>query len=281
MKVLITGVAGFIGSHLADYLIDTHGWDVIGIDNFLTGSSENINPKVNFYSSDLRVAEDLDELFRGVDYVFHLAAIARTPWTIEDPVLAVQTNIVGTTRVLEGARKAGVKKVIFASSNIIYAEHTPYYVTKLAGEKMMRVYNELHGLPTISLRFSNVYGSRRQSEKGPSINVLAALAKSKRERGYIHITGDGEQSRDFTHVLDIVEGIYLAAVKAVSGDEIDLCTGRNITMNQVAKMFDCPVVYVADRLGDEKHINQTTGKAKELLGFEAKRRLEDNIDIYL
>jgi len=283
MKVLITGMAGFIGSHLADYLIE-QGHEVYGFDNYLTGSKENVNPKAHCGEVDVTKFKHVLAFMQNVkpDVVFHLAAIARTLWCIEDPFLAHETNATGTLNVLEAARRVGtVKKVVSASSNIVYAENTPYWATKLMGEHYCRVYNNLYGLPTVSLRFSNIYGSLRQSEKGPAINVLASLRKTKREKGYLEITGDGEQSRDFTHVLDLVEAIYLSAVKDVSGTELDICTGKNYTMNEVAKYFKCEVKYVPDRPGDIKHIVQDPSRVKELLGWEAKRKLEDNISIYV
>src|SRR5260221_305157 len=156
-NVLITGVAGFIGSHLADYLID-QGYTVYGIDNFLTGDKLNINPKIKFKEIDIRDREKLNQFFKKlgkIEYLFHLAAIARTSWTIDDPTLANDINITGTLNVLIDAKEIKVKKVIFASSNIIYAKQTPYWVTKKTGEMYMQTFERLYNLPTISLRFSN------------------------------------------------------------------------------------------------------------------------------
>jgi UDP-glucose 4-epimerase len=280
-KALVTGVAGFIGSHLADSLID-HGWRVFGIDNLLTGDKRNINSNVNFKFVDIRKKDSLNYYIKSVkpDYIFHLAAIARTPWTIDDPILCHETNISGTLNVLMAARDSKVKKVVFASSNIVYAEYTPYLVSKITGELYMRTFDKIYDLQTISLRFSNAYGSLRQSEKGPSINCIASLRQSKRENGYIWITGDGKQSRDFTHVLDIAQACELAANSNVHGKEIDICTGINHTMNNIAKYFNCKIKFVKERIGDVKHIKQDPKRAKKLFGFEAKRRLEDNIHVY-
>lgn len=278
----ITGVAGFIGSHLADYLID-QGWQVWGVDNFLTGDKNNIHPKVKFKNIDIRKKNQLTAFLKIAKpkYIFHMAAIARTLWTIDDPMLCHETNITGTLNALMAAKEAGVKKIVFASSNIVYAEYTPYLVSKITGELYMRSFDKIYELPTVSLRFSNAYGSLRQSEKGPAINCIASLRQSKRENGYVWITGDGKQSRDFTHVLDIARACLLAAESSVHGKEIDICTGKNFTMNQIAKYFHCPIQYVPDRPGDVKHIVQDPKLAKRLLGFAAKRRLEDNIQVYL
>lgn len=281
-KALITGVAGFIGSHLADYLID-QGWQVFGVDNFLTGDKKNINPKVRFKRVDIRKKDKLTEFVKNSkpDIVFHLAAIARTLWTVDDPMLCHKTNVTGTLNVLLTSREAKVRKVVFASSNIVYAGYTPYFVSKKTGELYMRTFDKIYGLPTVSLRFSNAYGSLRQSEKGPAINCIASLRQSKRQNGYVWITGDGEQSRDFTHVLDIANACLLAAEAKISGDEIDICTGRNFTMNKIAGFFNCKIKYVPDRVGDSKHIVQDPKPAKIKLKFQAKRRLEDNIQVYL
>lgn len=281
-KAFITGVGGFIGSHLADHLLDK-GWEVFGVDNFLTGSKKNIDPRVKYEIVDIRKKDKLAAYMKKVrpDYVFHLAAIARTPWTIDDPILCNETNITGTLNVLMIARDLKVKKVIYASSNIVYAAETPYKVSKLAGEGYMRAFNDLFDLPTISLRFSNAYGSLRQSEQGPSINCIASLRKSMNDKGYIWITGDGEQSRDFTHVLDLAEGLRLAAESKVRCIEIDLCTGINTTMNKIASYFKCKVKHIEERPGDIKHIRQDPNSAKKMLSFVAKRRVEDNIQVYL
>jgi len=282
-KAFITGVAGFIGSHLADYLLD-QGWEVHGMDNLLTGDRANINPKVIYHEGDIINKYELDYFVKNageIDCLFHLAAIARTLWTVDEPLLANEINITGTLNVLLAAKEAKVKKVVYASSNIVYAEDTPYRVTKLAGEGYMRAFDKLFDLPTLSLRFSNAYGSLRQSEKGPAINCIASLRKSKRENGYVWITGDGEQSRDFTHVLDIAEACFLAAQSPLRGTEVDICTGKNTTMNTIAKYFQCPIEYVPDRPGDVKHITQDPSRAEVLLGFTARRALEYNIQVYL
>lgn len=280
---MVTGVAGFIGSHLADYLIEK-GYEVYGIDNFLTGDKSNINSGVNFSQIDIRNHIKLNQYFKklgSLDYVFHLAAIARTPWTITDPILANEINITGTLNLLMASKNIHVKKVIFASSNIVYAKNTPYWVTKLAGEMYMRVFNKLYNLPTISLRLANAYGSLRQSEKGPDINCIASMRKSKRENGYVWVTGDGKQSRDFTHVLDMAEAFLKAAKSDVMAEEIDICTGINTSIKWIAQQFGCSLKYVAEREGDIKHIYQNPQKALKLLGFEAKRKLKDHISIYM
>lgn len=269
MKYLVTGGAGFIGSHMVDRLVEL-GHDVIVVDNMLSGLMGQINPWVKFCRVDIRHDTVLAVLENTKpDGVFHFAAIARTPWCIDDPVLAAETNATGTMKVLEAAKRAGVKRCVLSSSNVVYAAHTPYRATKEMGEMWSKVYNELYGQSSISLRYSNVYG-KRQQETGPSPNVFASFRKSIRENGYATVTGDGEQSRDFTHVSDIVEG-NIAAMNSDFKGTLDLCTGKNWTMNQVVQdMFKARIQYVAEREGDVKHIVQDPEPAKRILGWEAK-----------
>jgi len=273
MQYLIVGGQGFIGSHLVDALVSS-GASVKVIDNGLSG--DNRNEKAEYISADIRKFDEIEQHFAGIEKVFHLAAIARTPWCVDDPILCYETNVLGSVNVLEAARKHGVKRVVLSSSNIVYAAETPYKQSKLAMEAIANVYNELYGQSVVCLRYSNVYGPR-QREDGPSPNVFAAFRKSLRERGYIEITGDGEQSRDFTHVSDIARANILASEKDCGG-VIDVCTGRNVTMNYVAKdLFKAPVQYVGDRKGDIKHIIQKPEAARELLGWSPTVELEQGI----
>lgn len=276
MRVLVSGGAGFIGSHMTDLLI-SQGHEVIVLDNLLTGSRENINPKAEFRKADIR-GNHLAPHFRGVDWVFHFAAIARTQWTIDDPILANDINTNGTLNVLLAARDAGVKRFVHSSSCIVYVETTPYWVTKQAAENFVSIFPELYGMSTVSLRYSNVYGSLRQSEKGPAINVLASLRKSKRETGKIFITGDGEQSRDFIHVDDVVRANLIAAQSTKTG-AYDICTGVQTSLNTIAKAFDCPVEYGPERAGDVKALVQDPTRAELELGFKAEKPFD--LSIYL
>lgn len=276
MKYLVTGAAGFIGSHLTDALIG-QGHQVVAVDNLLSGYREQINPAADFRELSIIRYERLAELMQEEkpDGVFHLAAIARTPWCIDDPLLASLTNAHGTACVLEAARQAKVRRVVLSSSNVIYAAKMAYRVTKEMLELWAEVYRGSYGLSVICLRFSNVYGPR-QSEEGPSPNVFAALRKCKKEKGYLEITGDGEQSRDFTHVSDIVKG-QIAAMNSTTLMTIDLCTGKNWTLNQVAKMFGGEIRYLPERDGDVKHIHQDPTGADVLLGWTSTIALPDGI----
>jgi UDP-glucose 4-epimerase len=218
---------------------------------------------------------DIIDFFKNIDGVFHLAAIARTPWCIENPILAYETNVLGTLNVLEACRINKIKRVVMTSSNVVYAFWTPYRSSKEALENLATVYNNMYDLSVICLRNSNVYGSR-QSELGPSPNVFSALRKTKKEKGYIDITGDGLQSRDFTHVSDIVEGHICGMNSDVIG-EYDLCTGINYSLNDIAKFFNCDINYIPERSGDIKHIYQDPNPALEKIGWKAKITLEEGM----
>lgn len=276
-RCIVTGSGGFVGSHLTDYLIEK-GHTVVGIDNFLTGDSSNINSKSFCYEADIRNLATMYAIFRHEkpDWVFHEAANPRTYLSIEEPLMNHDINITGTLNVLLASKEVGVKKVMFASSCILYSPNTPYYVSKLAGEEYMKIFNNLYGLPTISLRYSNVYGSIRQSEKGSSINAIANLRKTKRDTGRIWISGDGEQTRDWTHVTDIARVNLLAAQSSATG-VYDICTGVNIPMNKIASYFTCPVDYVPDMPGDCKHLSksQDPTRATKDLGYTYSISLND------
>lgn len=269
-SILITGVGGFIGSHIADYAIK-QGWKVYGLDNFSTGDPKNINPEVEFYEADIRDLYKLQEIFQKTKpmYVSAQAANCRTMVSVDDPRYNNDVNITGTLNVLLAAREAGVKKVVQASSCIVYAMNTPYAVSKMTAELYGEVFTKIFNLPVVSLRYSNVYGSLRQSEKGAHINAIASLRKSKRETGRIWITGDGTQDRDWSHVLDVSKANLLAAKSDATG-VFDVCTGFQTDMNWIAKQFDCPIDYIADRPGDAKHLSATQDPkpAKEAFGYE-------------
>jgi UDP-glucose 4-epimerase len=277
LRYVVTGGAGFIGSHLTDLLL-TQGHEVWVYDNLRSGYTDNLQiEKLKFILGDINDGLLMENVLSGADGCFHLAAIARTPWCLEDPILAGLTNAHGTLSVLESCRQAKVRRVILASSNVIYAARTPYRASKEMLELWTRCYVESYGLSALALRFSNVYGPR-QSEHGPSPNVFAAFRKSLRERGYIEVTGDGEQSRDFTNVSDISLGLVAAMTSNYTGEPFDLCTGKNWTMNEVCKLWDnAPVRYVADRPGDVKHIRQSKEKAHKILGWSAKVDLKTGI----
>jgi UDP-glucose 4-epimerase len=274
---IVTGGCGFIGSHMVDKLVSS-GHKVIVFDNLLSGNIDNLNKDAIFENVDIRDIKSLRcviDKYDNIDGVFHFAAIARTPWCIDDPLLCYETNVMGTINIMEISREKKIKRVVLSSSNVVYAYLTPYRTSKEALEDIGECYNKMYGMSVIILRYSNVYG-KRQSETGPSPNVFAALRKSKRDIGKLIITGDGRQTRNYTHVSDIVEGNMMAMLSDYKG-VIDLCTGKSVELNEAAKYFECPIEYTCERDGDIKHIIQSPLEAYSILGWEAKVELEDGI----
>jgi len=281
MKALITGGAGFIGSHLADRLLKEK-WQVVIIDNLSTGQQKNIPASASFYKKDISNFETIQPIFAGVDYVFHLASIARTQYCVEHPLECNEANITGTLNVLEASRRANIKKIIHSSSSAIYPNNkTPYAVQKRTQEDYMKLYSQIYNLPSICLRYFNVYGTKRQSEKGAYPNVLAAFSKQRRENNKVYITGDGKQTRDFVHVFDVVKANILAASSNLgNGEAIDICTGKPTSINQIADFFLCEKVYIAPRPGECRDLCGNPDKAKKLIGWEPKITLREGIKIY-
>lgn len=278
---IVTGDCGFIGSHMVDKLIGLD-YNVIVLDNLLSGSMDNLNNKAVFENVDITDFDMLNttvqkykDIYNCIDGIFHFAAIARTPWCIDDPILCYKTNVTGTLNVLEAGRQNNIKRIVLSSSNVVYAFYTPYRTSKEALEGLALAYNKMYGMSVIALRYSNVYG-KRQSETGPSPNVFAALRKSKKELGKLIITGDGTQTRNYTHVSDIVTGNLLAMFNDYCGI-VDLCTGISVPLNDAAAYFECPIEYVAERPGDIKHIIQSPDEAYQHLGWKAVVQLHEGI----
>jgi UDP-glucose 4-epimerase len=274
---IVTGGCGFIGSHMVDKLISL-GYKVIVLDNLLSGNIENLNKEAIFENVDINnfnLLQKVIDKYDIIDGIFHFAAIARTPWCIEDPILCYNTNVNGTINILEISRKKNIKRVVLSSSNVVYAFLTPYRTSKEALEGLALCYNKMYNMSVIALRYSNVYG-KRQSETGPSPNVFASLRKSKKELGKLIITGDGTQTRNYTHVSDIVNGNLLSMFNDYCGI-IDLCTGKSIPLNYAAKFFECPIEYIDERPGDVKHIIQSPENAFNILGWKALKEIEEGI----
>lgn len=286
MRYIVTGGAGFIGSHLVDTLIE-QGHSVVTIDNLSTGRLLNVHRNARIKKIDItHFPLFLHAVYSfEPDGIFHCAAMARTSDCVENPLLCSKVNAQGTINVLEAARLSSSPRVVLSSSSIVYGSNSPYKVSKEIGELWGKLYNDMYNVSNISLRYSNVYGPR-QSEEGAYPNVLAAFKRSKREKGYIEITGDGKQSRNFTHVKDIVKGQILAMNSTYTGEPIDLCNEDAWTINNIAPLLGCfekygTIKYVSDRIGDTKHILQDASRAQQILGWKADVKLQDGIKDYL
>jgi len=281
-KVVVTGGAGFIGSNMADRLI-AEGKEVIILDNFSTGKRENCNPKATVYDVDLST-DHLQPFLEGVDVVFHFAALARVQPSIEDPITFNKHNVDGTLRLLKACHDEGVKRVVYSASSSAYGNTdvlptpetaktnplSPYGLQKFIGEAYCRMYSEVYGLDTVSLRYFNVYGERMLLE-GAYCLVMGIFAKQMLEGKSLTITNDGEQRRDFTYVGDVVQANWLAATHTenLNGEVFNIGNGANYSVNEVADMMGGEKTYGEKRIEPFETLADNT-KAKTVLGWNPK-----------
>jgi len=297
-KIVVTGGAGFIGSHLTAELV-VQGYAVVVLDDFSTASDENITSlrqkeNVELVQGSITDLPRLQKLFEGVDYVFHQAAMARVPRSIEDPLTVNQCNITGTLNLLLAARDNSVKKVVFASSSSVYGDTSvlpqredlianplsPYALTKLAGEYYCTIFTQLYGLSTVCLRYFNVYGPGQDPHSQYAMVIPAFIDRVARNLPPV-IHGDGEQSRDFTFIQDVVQANILAAKSTAEGI-YNIGSGRSITVNQLAEKIiklmqkDLKPIHEKGRLGDVKHALADITRAKSF-GYEPEWSLENGL----
>ncbi len=289
-RVLVTGGAGFIGSHLSDALAKL-GASVVVLDDLSGGSKENIDAiaPVQFLQGSILDQSLLEKAMTGCQYVFHQAALGSVPYSVREPRLFHDVNVTGTVNVLELARKLGVQRVMFAASSSAYGDSetlpkietmpvntvSPYASTKVACECMMRAYAKSYGLDTVALRYFNIYGPRQNANSAYAA-VIAAFAAALLSGKQPVIYGDGQQSRDFTFVANAVHANLLAASHAtpLEGQTINVAIGQQITLNQLlAKMASLtpstakPAKYEPPRAGDVKHSLASLEKAKSVLNY--------------
>ena len=292
MKSLVTGGAGFIGSNLVDTLIEL-GHEVIVIDNESAESNGQFywNDKAQNYKYDICDYEKTRPLYEGVDYVFHLAAEARIQPAILNPIKAINTNCVGTCTVLQCAREAGVKKVIYSSTSSGYGFNeppnhenqpddclNPYSVSKVAGEKLCKMYNDLFGLKTVIFRYFNVYGERSPI-KGQYAPVIGIFLRQRKDGQPLTIVGDGEQRRDFTHVSDVVQANILAATKDIDdefyGELYNVGNGINYSINEIANSISENQINIPARIGESRTTLANNGKLRTIFGWRPQANLMD------
>lgn len=285
---LVTGGAGFIGSNLVDELV-RQGHKVIIIDNLSLGRKEYLNPKAKFYNLDVRDYKKIKPLFKGVDCVFHLAAQPRIQPSIVNPAESFDNNVLGTFNVLLAAKESGAKKVVYSASSSAYGDQkklplkesmiahpkNPYALFKYMGEEMCGLFHSLYGLPVICLRYFNVYGER-QSVEGAYATAIGIFLRQKKLGKPLTIVGNGKQSRDFTYVGDVARA-NVAAMKSKKaiGRLINIGSGRNYSVNEVAKMIDEKHVFIPPRPGESKVTLADISKAKKLLNWQPRVSLED------
>lgn len=292
MKYLVTGGAGFIGSNLVDRLVN-EGHRVVVIDNESADSNEQFfwNESAINHKLDICDYESIRDLFKGVDVVFHLAAEARIQPSIANPRLTINTNIMGTFNVLEACRHHAVKRVVYSSTSSAYGLKnnppltedmkkdclTPYSVTKTCGEELCALYTKLYGMETVSFRYFNVYGDR-QPLKGHYAPVVGIFLRKNKNGEPLTVIGDGLQKRDFTHVKDAVEANIRAADlqnKKCVGELINVGTGQNYTILELAKMISDNYIFVDPRKGESRETLADTSKLKEVFGWKPESVLEE------
>jgi UDP-glucose 4-epimerase len=302
-RVVVTGAAGFIGSNLIDKLLEL-GAKVIAIDNLYNGRLENLefafqNSNFTFFQGDVRDLNFLIDAFRDVEVVYHQAAFTSVPQSVLMPSNCNDVNVNGTLNVLNAARKCDVNKIVFASSSAVYGDTptlpkkedmpripiSPYGVTKLAGESYMMSYNNVYGLNTTSLRYFNVYGPRQKDS--PYSGVIAIWLGNILRNEDLVIFGDGNHTRDFTYIKDVVGVNLLAAKNDASGEILNIGAGSPInltelakTMLRVAKKNNLKIIYTDPRPGDIIHSYADISKAKKLLKFEPKYNQEEGLKDY-
>ncbi|MGO9061823.1 MAG: NAD-dependent epimerase/dehydratase family protein [Candidatus Binataceae bacterium] len=285
--VLVTGGAGFIGSNLVDALID-RGLRVRIVDNITTGSRRQVNPRAELFEADIRDLESIRAAFAGVDCVFHVAALPRVPLSIEKPVETHMVNVIGTLNVLLAARDAGVRRVVYSGSSSAYGDQprlplredmtpnplNPYALQKLTGEQYTRLFHRLFSMQTLTLRYFNVFGPRMAHE-GAYVTVISVFLRARREGKPLTIHGDGEQTRDFTHVRDVVRANLLAMDSAIAdGRAINIGHGRNISINRVAQLIGGPTVNQPARPGDARDTLADNREAQRVLGWRPEVAFE-------
>lgn len=297
MKCLVTGGGGFIGSHLSRFLLE-RGDEVIVLDNFSTGKRENLEGvDVRLLEGDIRDFSCVTEAVKGVDTVFHQAALCSVARSVEDPRSTHEVNTTGTLNVFEASRRAGVRRVVFASSSSVYGDSaslpkeetmptaplSPYAISKLVGEHYGALYSRLFGLETVGLRYFNVFGPRQD----PDSEYAAVIPKFlhgilKGEEVQVH--GDGSQTRDFTYIDNVVHANVAAANSpAVAGEVLNIACGDRWSLIELLKQLesalqrDATVVFRDRRVGDIKHSQASIEKAKRLLGYSPAIDFEEGI----
>jgi nucleoside-diphosphate-sugar epimerase len=298
MNTLVTGGAGFIGSHIVDRLLND-GHRVRILDNFSTGKHENVpaSGDVEVIEGDVGDLGTVSKAMTDVESVFHEAAIASVPETVGNPLASEHTNYRGTLNVLEAARRAGTRRVIFACSAAVYGDLpglpkgedmplkplSPYAVDKLASEYACRLYHSLYGLETVALRYFNVFGPR-QDPSSPYSGVISIFSDCIRQGRQPVIYGDGEQTRDFVFVADVVEANIRAAVSETApGRAINIATNSTISINllleTICRLYGQAFApeYRPEREGDIKHSQADIGAAREHLRWEPVVAFEDGL----
>ncbi|MEK7481661.1 MAG: NAD-dependent epimerase/dehydratase family protein [Patescibacteria group bacterium] len=292
MQYLVTGGAGFIGTNIVEALL-TRGDSVRILDDFSTGKRERVPAAAELVEDTITNLETCRRACEGIDGVFHTAALARMPRSIEDPIGTNDANVNGTLNMLVAARDAGVKRFVFSGSSSVYGVQdtlplkedmkprpgNPYALQKLAGEEYCRLFWELYHFPTVTLRYFNVYGGKYQTTDGAYALVFGIFIRQKRAGEPLTLCGDGEYRRDFTHVDDVVRANLLAMGSETvgHGEVINIGAGDNHTVKELAALLGGPTTFIPPRPGDARDSLADRALAKELLGWEPSVPFEDGV----
>ena len=292
-KSIITGGAGFIGSNLTDFLVK-NDHKVIVLDNFISGKKKIYliikKKNVRVIKTDISKNEELERYFKGADYVFHLAGLAEIIPSIKNPKKYFVNNVLGTLNVLEAAKKAKIKKFIYAASSSCYGtpkkfptsekskidlKH-PYAVTKFMGEELVMKYASIYNMPNISFRFFNVYGPRLNTS-GQYSAVMGNFLEQNKKNKPLTVVGDGKQTRDFIHVYDLVNA-FLKTIKSRTVNEIfNLGSGKKTSINAIAKIFGGTKKFIPKRPGEPKNSLADISKIKKKINWKPKISIEKGI----
>lgn len=300
MKAVVTGGAGFIGSHLVDRLLD-EGLEVVAIDSLATGRRENLagrigDPRLSFVEADVADLGPAASAFRGADWVFHLAALADIVPSIEKPLAYHRSNVDGTVGVLEAARAAGAKRFIYAASSSSYGipdvyptpetapirPQYPYALTKWLGEEIALHWCRVYRLPVVSLRLFNVYGPRSRTT-GAYGAVFGVFLAQKIHGKPFTVVGDGTQVRDFTFVADVVDAFVRAARSNVVGEAMNVASGAPVSVNRIVELLgaDGGVVHIPKRPGEPDRTEGDISKVRRLLGWAPRTSIEEGVGALL
>jgi UDP-glucose 4-epimerase len=286
--MLVTGGAGFIGSHLVERLTEL-GHRVRVLDNLSQGRAEWVHPSAEFIQGDITDPAACRRACSGAEGIFHLAAMSKVAPSIEKFEFCTEQNIIGTQNLLLAAREAKVKKVIYSGSSTYYGNGpapqietalpnclNPYAVSKYVGEQFCEIFSRLYKLPTITLRYFNVYGPRQPSV-GAYALVLGIFLEQRRRGEPLTIHGDGSQRRDFVHVSDVVEANLAAWSSSAQAVAVNIGSGTNISIQEIANMISSRQVHQERRAGDAEETRADTGRARQLLGWQARVSLEEGL----
>lgn len=297
-KTIVTGGAGFIGSHLVDRLL-AEGHSVVVLDNFSTGRKLNLdqhknNKRLVIHQVDISELSSIEGFFKNVDWVFHIAALADIVPSIQNPMAYYRSNVQGTTSVIEASRLHGVKRFVYAASSSCYGiadvcptpetapiqPQYPYALTKNLGEQIVMHWGQVYKIPVVALRFFNVYGPRSRTS-GTYGAVFGVFLAQKLSGKPFTVVGDGTQTRDFTFVSDVVDACFVAANSKVQNEIFNVGSGKPVSVNRLVELLRGEVTYIPKRPGEPDCTHADIRKIEKVLGWKPKVSFEEGVNVLL